>query len=49
MVNETYGVADVDAQGRLEWLAAPADAGWPSADERQRMLAMLSPGAASLP
>lgn len=49
VVNETYGVADVDTQGRLDWIAAPADAGWPTAEERQRMLAMLSPGAASLP
>ena len=41
VVNETYGVVRADAQGRVDWTAAPADAGWPTAAERERMHAML--------
>ncbi|MBD9667409.1 hypothetical protein IB278_25845 [Variovorax sp. VRV01] len=41
IVNETYGLVRVDAQGRLASMAAPADAGWPTAKERERMHAML--------
>ncbi|BEP39079.1 hypothetical protein GmRootV59_60780 (plasmid) [Variovorax sp. V59] len=41
IVNETYGLAHVDAQGRLGSVAAPADAGWPTVKERERMHAML--------
>ena len=41
VVNETYGVYRVDAHGRVEVLAVPADAGWPTATERARMRAVL--------
>ena len=41
VVNETYGVVRLDPQGRVESVAAPADAGWPTAAERQRMEAIL--------
>ena len=41
VVNETYGLVSVDAQGRLEQVAAPADAGWPTAPEREHMHALL--------
>lgn len=41
VVNETYSVVHVDAQGRVESVAAPADAGWPTAAERERMHALL--------
>lgn len=41
VVNETYGVYQVDAQGRVEVLKAPPDAGWPTAAERERMNALL--------
>jgi hypothetical protein len=41
VVNETYGVVRADAQGRVDRTAAPADAGWPTAAERERMHAML--------
>jgi hypothetical protein len=30
VVNETYRVVLVDAQGRIDWTAAPAEAGWPT-------------------
>jgi hypothetical protein len=42
VVNETYGVVRVDAQGRMDAVAAPADAGWPTPAERERMHALLS-------
>ncbi len=41
VVNETYSVVRVDAQGRVESVAAPSDAGWPTLAERERMHAML--------
>jgi hypothetical protein len=41
VVNETYGVVHVDARGRIESVLAPADAGWPTPAERQRMHALL--------
>jgi hypothetical protein len=41
VVNETYSLVHVDAQGRVESVAAPADAGWPTAAERERMHALL--------
>lgn len=41
VVNETYGLVHVDAQGRVESVAAPADAGWPTPAERERMQALL--------
>lgn len=41
IVNETYGLAHVDAQGRIESVGAPADAGWPTVEERERMHGML--------
>jgi hypothetical protein len=41
VINETYQVLRVDPQGRFETVAAPADAGWPTPAERQRMRAML--------
>lgn len=41
VVNETYGVVRVDAQGRVDWAAASAQSGWPSPTERQRMYALL--------
>lgn len=43
IVNETYGLVQVDAQGRLDWVAAPPDAGWPSVAEREQMRAALRP------
>jgi hypothetical protein len=47
VVNETYSVVHIDAQGRVETVAAPADAGWPTPAERQRMHALLFEAAAS--
>ncbi|ODU98229.1 MAG: hypothetical protein ABT20_18260 [Rubrivivax sp. SCN 70-15] len=47
VVNETYGVVHVDARGRIESVLAPADAGWPTPAERQRMHALLFETAAS--
>lgn len=41
IVNETYGLARFDAQGRLELAPAPAQAGWPTVAERARMHDML--------
>ena len=41
VVNETYSLVHVDAQGRIESIAAPADAGWPTVAERERMQALL--------
>ena len=41
VINETYQLLRVDAQGHFESAAAPADAGWPTPAERQRMRAML--------
>ncbi len=41
VINETYTVVRVDSQGRVESLAAPADAGWPTPAERERMNAVL--------
>jgi len=41
IVNETYGICQVDTQGRVEVLKVPADAGWPTATERERMNALL--------
>ena len=41
VVNETYSQVRVDAQGQIAPLAAPADAGWPTPAERQRMNAEL--------
>jgi hypothetical protein len=41
VVNETYSLVHVDAQGQVESVAAPADAGWPTAAERERMHALL--------
>jgi hypothetical protein len=48
VVNETYSVVQVDAQGRVETVAAPADTGWPTPAERQRMHALLFEMAASV-
>lgn len=45
IVNETYGLVQVDAQGRLDWAAAPPKAGWPSWAEREQMRAALRPAA----
>jgi hypothetical protein len=47
VVNETYSVVQVDVQGRVDAVAAPADAGWPTTAERQRMHALLFETAAS--
>ncbi|HJV69702.1 hypothetical protein, partial [Ideonella sp.] len=47
VVNETYSVVQVDAQGRVESIAAPADSGWPTVPERERMRAMLFDAAGS--
>jgi hypothetical protein len=41
VINETYGVVRLEADGKVEWAAAPADAGWPTAAERARMRALL--------
>jgi len=41
VVNETYGLVRIDAQGQVESVAAPADAGWPTVAERERMRALL--------
>ena len=41
VVNETYAVVRIDAQGQVESVPAPADAGWPTAAERERMHALL--------
>lgn len=41
VVNETYGVVRIDPEGQVESVAAPADAGWPTAAERERMRALL--------
>ena len=35
VVNETYAVVRVDAHGRVESVPAPAEAGWPTAEERR--------------
>jgi hypothetical protein len=47
VVSETYSVVQVDAQGRVETVIAPADAGWPTPEQRQRMHALLFETAAS--
>jgi hypothetical protein len=41
VVNESYQMWRVDAQGRVDALPAPADAGWPTQAERERMQALL--------
>jgi len=41
VINESYQLWRVDAQGRFDALAAPADAGWPTQAERERMQALL--------
>ena len=41
VINETYQLLRVDAQGRFESAAAPADSDWPTPVERKRMRAML--------
>ena len=41
VINETYRLLHVDAQGHFESAAAPADSGWPTPAERQRMRALL--------
>jgi hypothetical protein len=41
IANETYGLARFDAQGAFELAPAPADAAWPTREERARMEAML--------
>lgn len=41
IANETYGICQVDTQGRVEVLNVPADAGWPTTIERERMNALL--------
>jgi hypothetical protein len=41
VVNETYGVLSVDAQGHVTMAPAPPEAGWPTATERERMQALL--------
>lgn len=49
VVNESYGVVRIDAQGQVESVAAPADAGWPTMAERERMHALLfEPAAAAV-
>lgn len=47
VVNETYGLLRVDAQGRVDRVAASADAGWPTTAERERMHALLFAEAAA--
>jgi hypothetical protein len=47
VINETYQLLHVDAQGHFESAAAPADSGWPTPAERQRMRAMLFESEAS--
>lgn len=47
VINETYQLLRVDAQGHFESAAAPADSGWPTPTERQRMRAMLFESEAS--
>jgi hypothetical protein len=41
IVNETYGLARFDSRGRLDLAPAPAQAGWPTLAERERMRKML--------
>lgn len=41
IINETYGIYQVDAQGRVDVLKVPADAVLPTAAERERMNALL--------
>lgn len=41
VVNETYGVYQIDAQGRVNVVKTPADAGWPTVAERERMRNLL--------
>lgn len=41
VVNETYGVYQIDTQGRVNVVKAPADAGWPTVTERERMRNLL--------
>jgi hypothetical protein len=49
VVNETYGVVRINAQGRIESVAAAADAGWPTVAERERMHDLLfEPAAAAV-
>jgi len=48
VINETYQLMRVDAQGCFESAAAPADSGWPTPAERQRMRAMLFEPEASI-
>jgi hypothetical protein len=40
-------VVRADVQGRIDWTAAPADAGWPTAAERECMHALLFEPAAT--
>ena len=41
VINETYSLVNVDAQGRIESMEAPAEARWPTAAQRARMHALL--------
>ncbi|MBE0550428.1 MAG: hypothetical protein IH627_22760 [Rubrivivax sp.] len=41
IVNESYGVARVDAGGQVEWVEAAPEAGWPTAAERECMQQLL--------
>ena len=41
VVNETYGVYEIDTQGRVNIVKAPVDAGWPTVAERERMRTLL--------
>jgi hypothetical protein len=47
LIKETCQWLHVDAQGHFESAAAPADSGWPTPAERQRMRAMLFESEAS--
>lgn len=44
VVNETYGVYQIDTQGRVKVANVPADAGWPTVVERERMRTLLFAG-----
>ena len=49
VINESYQLWRVDAQGQVDALAAPADAGWPTQAERELMQALLfAPAAAAV-
>lgn len=41
VVNETYGVYQIDTQGRVQVAKMSADVGWPTVAERERMRTLL--------